>query len=1084
MSGLQLSKEEKDTLKFLMKTSINNPNYELEGIILGNASGNDINGDIFKRVIGRLNGKFEEQREIERLDIGFPRDSKYSSIRVSIRGFHDINKYCRNEKLDGLRNVIIEEKKPASERVNRLNIPDYNLRFNMKQENIINKDTLIIRDLMNPVKWRDIPKVYRYKKIYQYITKEGFSIDCSIVRSSQKNNSKMTVAEILKHNMTKNIIKPIDVSETFSKWWNKVKEDQNSEVLVKNSYTFFKSIKESHVFENTMTYEIETEFIGNTPDNLKIFNTLDANKQLLYIRDKLITLFRYISILLQAIQNSFYIISNTKSLELKKSYLSMLKSDNPSLFIGALPVDLQHINCIQVPSSLREQITEPNIIYDYAVCEKIDGERALLYIAKDGECYLINRNADNIFRKMGMNLGAKFANSLFDGEYLERDLEDNYINKLVIFDCYVAHGKLMIDNVFGDSKTATTSENTRNFHIQHLRQYYGSDNEDGTGSEEIKVENGLTGYAFKLDFINYLYGDKTGKKTINEGQLIFEKSSSLLNKMNVKYGGMLEEGHLFSYPTDGLIFIPTNRPLYNFQICKPGEERNAMLCNRKVSSYFKWKHNKKLTIDFRINFAKDNHNQRIIHFENGMKYAEVMLRCRNYDSFIYNKSGKNIINSSISSYLINENRNLYKEKDEVLFMSVQPYQGVRQVSGEVVNTLYIAYIPVSSNGDVCCINGDIIYDNNVIEFGYSMNEDINPFKRWIPERVRYGKVPNALNTAIDIWKMIHYSLTKENIINGLTINDMYNLANKYHLQLSKKTNLQSFIDHSKKYLLDKFLNGMTQPKIADFGCGNMDYFLKYITHNPSIVLGIDHNIDTLNNKRNGAGTLLLNYSAMSPKVRKTLERVILVDADLTKSLNTGESGDHSVLSSYYLDILYGRYKPEYTENGKLNTLYNNASSGFNLITAFNILEELNVLDDSIDMFIQNVASNLRDQGYFIGLMLDGQQIEKLLDTKLKVISGDNMTWLIERDEDNSAVIDVYYNYYNTIKKNYIINFTDIVSKCAEYGLRLIDSKSLFEDLGEFKSSYKKDFTDIEKDNEANGWLAMHRYFVFQKGESK
>ena len=78
----------------------------------------------------------------------------------------------------------------------------------------------------------------------------------------------------------------------------------------------------------------------------------------------------------------------------------MLESDNPSLFIGALPVDLEHINCIQVADNLIDKMTEPNIVYDYAVCEKIDGERALLYIDDKGECYLINRNNENIFRKM------------------------------------------------------------------------------------------------------------------------------------------------------------------------------------------------------------------------------------------------------------------------------------------------------------------------------------------------------------------------------------------------------------------------------------------------------------------------------------------------------------------------------------------------------------------------------------------------------------------------------------------------------------------------------------------------------------
>ena len=52
-------------------------------------------------------------------------------------------------------------------------------------------------------------------------------------------------------------------------------------------------------------------------------------------------------------------------------------------------------------------------------------------------------------------------------------------------------------------------------------------------------------------------------------------SKILLDKMNHEYGGTLEKGHMFSYPTDGLIFMPINKPLYNFKVCNkiPGEHK-------------------------------------------------------------------------------------------------------------------------------------------------------------------------------------------------------------------------------------------------------------------------------------------------------------------------------------------------------------------------------------------------------------------------------------------------------------------------------------------------------------------------------
>jgi hypothetical protein len=1067
MSGLQLTKEEKEVLKYLMNTSILNPTYELEGIISSN-----LTADQFKKTIGRLSGNFTEKREIERLDITFPRDSKYVNTRISIIGFHDINKFCRTEKLDGIKNLIIEEKKPASERINKLNILEYDIRFNLKQELKLNRDLQHIKSLFLSTKWREIPKVFRYKKIYQYITKDGFSIDCSIVRSSQLNNQKLTVNEVLKNGLVRQVIKPDDVSEPFGKWWNKLKTNKQAEVLVKNAYTFFKSVKESKVFENIMKYELEVEYIGNTEEEKKKFNTLKDKQS--YIREKLLHLFKYISILLQCVHSSFYLTTQSEQQQLKTDYLKLLKSDNPALFIGALPVDLQHINCIEIPDNLFDKIKEANIILDYAVCQKIDGERALLYVDKKGECYLITRSNENVMRKMGLNLGIKYANSLFDGEYLEYDMNNELLNKLVLFDCYIISGNVMIDSVFGDDKS---SEGTRYYHIRQLENYYMSDNND------ITVLNGLTKYAFKLGFINYLFGEKSSKKAISRNHsLIFEQSAILLNKMNVKYGGTLTEGHLFSYPTDGLIYMPINRPLYNFQICDTSGNNRAMICNRKVSSYFKWKPKDKLTIDFRLNYVKNNRKERVIHYVNGAKYTEVVLKCRNYDSFVYNKSGKQSVVSNISSYLVNENRNLYKEGEEVNFVAVQPYQGLRDVSGTIHNTLYTAYLLVNDDGNVCCLNGDIIYDNDVIEMAYNLSKDIDKYKRWIPERVRSGKVPNALNTAIDIWKLIHYNISKENIMTGLTMSDMNEISKSYNLQLSKKTELQKYIDHCKKYLIDKFLSGMTQPRIADFGCNNMDYFLKLAVHNPSLILGIDSNNDILNNKRSGAGSLLLNFGNLSGKVRKTLERTMLINTDLTKPLNTG---NHSVLSSYYLDILYGRYKPEITENAKLASLYNQAGSGFNIILGFNILEEISSLDNSLEVFLSNVADNLRDQGYFIATILDGEKIELLFNStdKLNIISGDNMTWLIEKENSESIEINVYYNYYNTLRKNYIIKPKELVEMCNNLGLKLIDSKSLGEDLSELKSSFKGGLdiiNELMKDKESEGWINLQRYFIFQK----
>ena len=61
--------------------------------------------------------------------------------------------------------------------------------------------------------------------------------------------------------------------------------------------------------------------------------------------------------------------------------------------------------------------------------------------------------------------------------------------------------------------------------------------------------------------ISYLAHKTTNYKNRDYNQ-IFTKSKQLLDKMNVKYGGFLEEGHSYPYETDGLIFTPVNLTVY------------------------------------------------------------------------------------------------------------------------------------------------------------------------------------------------------------------------------------------------------------------------------------------------------------------------------------------------------------------------------------------------------------------------------------------------------------------------------------------------------------------------------------------
>ena len=78
-----------------------------------------------------------------------------------------------------------------------------------------------------------------------------------------------------------------------------------------------------------------------------------------------------------------------------------------------------------------------------------------------------------------------------------------------------------------------------------------------------------------------------------------ENCKNILNKMNVKYGGLLDVGHLFPYKTDGLVFHPNN--LAVFQTTMDSYISNPFVSKgKRWNNNYKWKAQDHLTIDFKI----------------------------------------------------------------------------------------------------------------------------------------------------------------------------------------------------------------------------------------------------------------------------------------------------------------------------------------------------------------------------------------------------------------------------------------------------------------------------------------------------
>jgi len=1128
--SIKLNKQthEKEAICTLIKQSILNPEYELECVVGGNYNlGSTISHQQFRKILSRVNGKREYQARPaeDKLVISFPRDTKFGNIRVIINGFGSINYYCINEKLDDIiHNVVFQEKQYVNEKLSKQQVPNYNIKFNQKSERVIETDTGVVRELLRD--WRELQKIFRYKKTYRFTTMPDrmFCIDCSIVRSSGFEDRELTIREVLARDLFHNVIKPRDDKTPFGEWWKAISKTPDAMVKVRNVNVYYKTIKESRVFENDFLYEVEVEYnsMATTPGEGTLPKTArqeytDAKDKDTYINGVFGKYFKQIGMILQCVQDSFYIMGNNEYLDVLGEYVKLtgVKKGMENLFFGPLPIEMDNNKLIEYPAQIYEDMTRVyengNIIMDYCVTDKSDGTRCLLYLDGKGRCYLIGRDSTCPVRDMGVSMPA-YANSVFDGEYIEMDKDDQFLNKYYIFDTYFVKGHSVMRRVFGRGREpgGRLWELTRFVELFHT----GVGVFLQGGSELSALNPVATRYMFRVDKKSFFFGESSKTPSnIRNTNLIFEHCRTLLGKMNRKFGGRLEEGHMYTYKTDGLIFTPVELGVYQSSSENIVPE-SVLVSSRKWSQLFKWKSADQLSIDFRVDFPKDiKTKERVSLFIGTQKYVRCTLLCRNYDSHMWrnrtniggeaagNEAGirgnDTTVESAISSLLLNDGMSLYNMPDEVPFKAVYPFLGARDMDGNIQIMSHECLLKMEPNGDIKCINGDLIHQGSVVEFTYDIRDGKydNEAMRWQPLKIRFGKVPNAMNTCIDIWNLVHNPVQPETISEGLTIDRMIDVKNiNYYLhgRYLLTSGLKKFNNFVKGWLLERYMHSMSSPKVLDLACGKLGDYFKYANQGAGTLVGMDINPDNLNNKLDGAASRVLNAMSTNPRAKALAGRTLLILGDIAKNLADGSAATDE-LGRYYLDILYGRHKPSTNFNAKHAKFFNLGTDGFHIVVCNYAIHY--ALDDfqGIANLLENVGQNLRDQGYFIGTCLDGNLVLDELNKAGGYLEGrvnGHTVWSIDRRsviasgrgaggviyEDNGQVaetqmidqystdmphmlgpgnkVDMYFETMNTISHENLVDIKYVEQQAHNHRLKLVDTRLFTETPGSLLAEWE------------------------------
>uniref|UniRef100_A0A6C0HLZ2 mRNA (guanine-N(7))-methyltransferase n=1 Tax=viral metagenome TaxID=1070528 RepID=A0A6C0HLZ2_9ZZZZ len=1208
MIRLDKQTNQKETILALISHTLDNPELELECLINNSPNRNkpNITHDNFIAIIKRLKNHPDYiDKSTYKLNISFPATSKYKDVRVTVKSPGAIKSYCNNESLTIIRNnVDFEMKQLAKVQPNRMYMPNYNMRFNLKLERNFNNNEARIKEIIRD--WGTEAKQYRFKKTFSFIKKTGdYSIDVSIVKSSIQEDKYLTVKEVNELELYNNIVKPDTVKVQFAMWWNSIKDKPDEKVQVKNYDNSYITIAQSNVFNNIPTYEVEVEYIKNkTTDKIK-FKSLVEKKT--YIDGEFTNYFKQIGIVLQCVGNSFFIMNNDEKWEVRRNMIKVVEnsinesslaksskrndggdgdgnandggdgdgdgnasdgnrktrtiqkggslSDDSDgdgnadahgtgnddvfseteaagdgshfdekhskltasdevnrrhvlkggaltkkiadirrivkqnmergVFFGPNIVDLSYSAIARIdPKSIPNIKYNTNININYAVTDKTDGERNLMFIDNDGHSYGVDR-ANNI-KKLGIKL-PQLANSIFDGEFINRNEAGKLINHYYIFDCYVYRGDNVMNKPFNCNR-----QTGRHSHITASAKYFS------TGTDIIQDNDKMPLLIFKKE---YLLGNSIAtfsELEDDETPLIFDQCGKLLNKMNKSYGGFIDTGHLFTYKTDGLVFLPDN--LSVFQTFE-GEYIENTFKQESWGLNYKWKPADHLTVDFKVQYQKDLDSKGVKYaYFNEQKFVQVNLISKVYP----NSRFKNQLNF----WLLNCGLNLKNIPEDFIFFAQNPCIATFDADGNIDNQMGVAYLPVDTNDNVICNNNDIIVDGIIAEFSYNISRP-EPQFRWTAERIRADKTaPNAyFGTAVGAWQLINNPITKEYLSSGRTggtggksgdtkespiglSNVVYYTEEPRGAQKQQYATapLNKFNNFVKSFVIERALSGYIKPKVLDLACGRFAEMFKWVENSVDFCLGIDINADNIYNQYDGGATRIMEKRAIMPAIGKLAERTILLVGNTTKNIASGEVVGGDPLNRYFLDVLYGRAKGR---TPKLKRLESIALDGFDMVSCMYAIHYMLDSEEMLDNFLRNVSENLMDQAYFIGTCLDGPTVLKTLGSQDELIGtiGDKVVYSIKKQGEykkltiGNKVTTFYETFAGHFDEN-LVNMAYLRERALTHNLKLIEYKSFIEEPISLLTQYEKEKSQFAKYIRGNDslitWAKMNYYFMFQK----
>lgn len=694
-------------------------------------------------------------------------------------------------------------------------------------------------------------------------------------------------------------------------------------------------------------------------------------------------------------------------------------------FIGPKPVTLTKENVMlpPVPGVI-------SVLKQYTITEKADGERRLLFVARDKKVYTIDDRMNVSFTGLESN-GP--VHSILDGEYIPA--KKLQTSSSIVETRASSSPPRQEGDVEPKNKMSGKKKNTpKNKHGGGAPAVPHADDDDSrdnartamftcfdiyfAGGKDVRTlpllsSNALTGGGREPDRLalaDRVVEDGFSKMspsdctvsvkrfyTVNSQAEMFARANTVFRE---------RDAGLFPYEIDGLIFTPALEPV-------GGKERAALPAAASGGTWknvLKWKPPEMNTIDFLVRYHNDDLITGDASHDSGSVYRVI-------DLYV----GRSVSTKPLSMFDVlsdgtfAQDRPVSFNKERERIEKQKAYVAVKFQPDDETRVTHKAYLKLDAEGRAFA-GQDEIMDSMIVEFAYdttglisrsrseedrriiSLENDI-PF-RWTPIRIRHdktqrfhasggmiGKTANDHSTAQHIWTSIHDPVTEE-MLRGLDTGalrsnissmdmrnqSMYYLRNKAR---NERASLPMLDFHNawvkERHLLGSFSGNVTS--LFDVGSGEGGDIQKWRRmEGLKRVVGIDYDRHNIVNPSSGAYSRLLRPMGRNNN-NTSNPMIVFFPMDASKPF------DRDAVSSMpdEKDRAVGNMIWGFDRHPQLpSRIFEVAAKPFDLVSCQFTIHYFFENMTSLRTFARNVASVLREGGYVIGTCLDGEKVDREL----------------------------------------------------------------------------------------------------------